>query len=383
MLKRFLSHPKSRRPTFGQSGHRDRAGQLGFTLIELLVSMIIAGIIVTGLLYLVVELLATDNRESARSNTQRDAQMALDFITEELREAVYVYDNIEKLTGTGDYSNRNASIPTDIGTPILAFWKPVDLDVSLLTPDCTNPTGDIRCDLLSRRHSYSLVVYYQSTANPNDIWEGESRIIRYELSEFDPDNQPTNQANRANLNYTDGYVNPTSSNLNPNNAAAGFTSFSSFVNWPYTSNPDVGNTAIDLRGNDPPAINQPLVDFIDAPGLQATRNDPNIAAPIFASNFANAANPEDFCPDTTTTITDENGNTTQERVYQLSTNDINASQSFFACVRRNDLSTSVNQDVYLYLRANANGRVRPDDNPNNDVLLPLTSQVLIRGIESK
>lgn len=64
----------------------------GFTLIELLVAIVIASLIIVVLLSLVVEILQIDHRQAARDETQQEMQRALNFISEELREAVYVYD---------------------------------------------------------------------------------------------------------------------------------------------------------------------------------------------------------------------------------------------------------------------------------------------------
>ena len=65
----------------------------GFTLLELLVAMLVSGIIVSGLLFLVVELLKIDRREAVLDQTQRDMQRAMDYVVDDIREAVYIYDD--------------------------------------------------------------------------------------------------------------------------------------------------------------------------------------------------------------------------------------------------------------------------------------------------
>ena len=65
----------------------------GFTLIEVLVSMVVAGFVISGLMFLVVDLLRTDQRELTLEQTQQDMKRALDYISDDLREAVFVYDN--------------------------------------------------------------------------------------------------------------------------------------------------------------------------------------------------------------------------------------------------------------------------------------------------
>ena len=65
----------------------------GYTVLELLVTVVISTIIVIALVDLVVDLLQSDRREYARAETQREMQMALDYMVNDLREAAYVYDN--------------------------------------------------------------------------------------------------------------------------------------------------------------------------------------------------------------------------------------------------------------------------------------------------
>ena len=62
----------------------------GFTLLELLISLFIASLIISGLLYLVVELTKADKRESNLDQVQRDISRAMEYIVNDLQEAVYV-----------------------------------------------------------------------------------------------------------------------------------------------------------------------------------------------------------------------------------------------------------------------------------------------------
>ena len=185
----------------------------GFTLIELLVAVLVATFAVSGLLTMVIRLLQTDQRESAQSETQQQIQMALDFIREDLREAVYVYDGKCLQTG-GSTSCPNLAnyIPasTTNSAPILAFWKlqPFPQQVQALCAS-TNPPLNTNC---SAGKSYSLVIYYlrqnQSTDAPQ--WQGPARITRYQLTQFD---------SNGNSNAASGYVDPTAQGT-------------SFQNWP-------------------------------------------------------------------------------------------------------------------------------------------------------
>src|SRR4028119_5587 len=65
----------------------------GMTLVELLVGSIMAFLIITPMLAFVVDMLNTDRREQVKSNTEQDIQAAVDFIAQDLSQAIYIYDN--------------------------------------------------------------------------------------------------------------------------------------------------------------------------------------------------------------------------------------------------------------------------------------------------
>src|SRR4028118_1116527 len=65
----------------------------GMTLIELLVGAVMAFLIITPMIGFVVDMLNTDRREQVKSNTEQDVQAALDFIAQDLSQAIYIYDN--------------------------------------------------------------------------------------------------------------------------------------------------------------------------------------------------------------------------------------------------------------------------------------------------
>ena len=143
----------------------------GFTLIELLVTVVVGSIIVAGLLYLVVELLQINRREEVLTQTQQDTQRALDYITTDLREAVYVYTKPEDVTNIVNQVN---DLPA--GTPVLAFWRlnPVDPSNTFWPVNCTtafqsDPVKQAECDTLKIRQSfYTLVIYLQQNNSATD-----------------------------------------------------------------------------------------------------------------------------------------------------------------------------------------------------------------------
>lgn len=201
----------------------------GFTLIELLVSVAIGWIVISGLIYFVVQLLRTDQQEFARTETEREMSIALDYITSDMREAVYVYEgeclgtNPGRATGTNNYCPGLSNfINFGAARPVLAFWK---LEALPYVENATGSSDDLPADcngfststtvtpnrttcqaLLLSRNSYTLVVYLLRTDNPNgETWEGPARLVRYELRQY---------SNLLALQQTPGYCDP-SQLINP------------------------------------------------------------------------------------------------------------------------------------------------------------------------
>lgn len=300
----------------------------GFTLAELLVVMLITGGIISGLMYLVVELLGADQRDSARNATQQDMQRSLDYISTELRDAVYVYSG-DCLYGGGTCSARTNGglinfLParfrdgTDI--PVVAFWKqsPFPSNVQTFCRGFAGTDDEPRISLTNVvpceiGHAYSLIVYSLSTANSGNpkTWSGQARINRYELRPYS--NQPSPTA-------TSGYVSP----INGEQKL--------FPTWPYD-----GGT--NLQGPPPGGTPVVLTDFVD----QNAGSTPT-------------------CP------TD----------YQMSPplNAPNRSDSFYACISATSQDYD-NQEVILYLRGNAFGR--PGVLNSTSFTPTLTTRVLNRG----
>lgn len=292
----------------------------GFTLLELLVATAIGGGIIAGLMFMVVQLTNTDLRESSRSETQREMQMALDYISTELREAVYVYDGAQLQTLSQylpDAARTNGS------TPVLAFWKH-QLFPAWAKEFCRSrtpaQTPGIACEAGS---SYSLVVYSLSTANNNNIWSpNNARITRYALTEF---------GSTPNV-FTQGYVNPS---LFRNN----------FATWPLDEN------GVDLR-------NQPM-----RSGRPAGNLGGDIATLVdYVATQQGNGNP---CP----------------ADYGISPS--GNPRSFYACVRRR-VNTGENQDVVLFVRGSVNGRpgytiAGFDESSQRDTLPALETRVFTRG----
>lgn len=355
----------------------------GFTLLELLVSLIIGSLIVIAMLTLVLDITNADRKDAARTEVQRDMQLAMNYITQDLREAVYVYDGrcmTEQGNVTTNYAGSCPGLvkylptgwnadPTKVNTasqftPLLAFWKPEELP-TVLQKACQDAATDTSGTETSTKlnaliakgvpcisgRSYSLIVYGLDTRNPSGIWKGRARLSRYRLSQYSESTDPTNPTNNS------GWVNPKE------------TQTSGFQQWPFISSDtgtiDNGQTV--LPTND----SEVLIDFVDN-GLPTSRtpapsppacSDPSV--PTFS--FPNV--------------------TSQ---FPAST----AIPGLYGCVRGATLGAGaneqvVNQEVQLTLIGNIDGRGGfPINNSvtNYDTsgrVFPLQTRVLTRGILNK
>jgi type II secretory pathway pseudopilin PulG len=186
---------------------RNRSGpaqtEKGMTLVELLVGAIMAFLIITPMLAFVVDMLNTDRREQVKSNTEQDLQAALDFIAQDLSQAIYIYDNNPTTTSTP--TTTATGIPALIAgkfipqnpneTPIIVFWKRELIKNSMpliagdQPDDCTpTPTGANTCN---DTYVLALVAYYQ-VSDANATWCQPSggpgdrcptRIVRYQIKD--------------------------------------------------------------------------------------------------------------------------------------------------------------------------------------------------------
>jgi type II secretory pathway pseudopilin PulG len=165
----------------------------GMTLVELLVGSIMAFLIITPMLAFVVDMLNTDRREQVKSNTEQDLQAAVDFISQDLSQAIYIYD------GKG-IEDIKPQLPTNDSTkiPILVFWKrqqiknsvPVNVALTPKPSSCKAAALPGQADECNDTYVLSLVAYYQITdTTPNSTWCQPSggtcptRIARYEIRE--------------------------------------------------------------------------------------------------------------------------------------------------------------------------------------------------------
>ncbi|MEM6252389.1 MAG: prepilin-type N-terminal cleavage/methylation domain-containing protein [Cyanobacteria bacterium P01_D01_bin.156] len=275
------------------------AANQGFTLIEILISLFIAGIVVSGLLFIVVELLRVDQREVVLDQVQSDMQRSIDYIADDLKEAIYVYSNPTDVTD--QLINLNNDITTNSGVPVLAFWRtdPIDAtDIASLPtgsePDGC-PTNDLTCAVLKRRRAtYTLVAYYQTAQY--GVWEGNT-LKRYELDHY---------KDLATYSVSGGFAEP----FNSSGAANDFAGWSAA-----STTEDDGTRSV-------------LVDYVA--DIKNTTNDgsePVLDCETFTGDPSHVLSPVDATENT----------------------------GFFACIRPTDATSGfrTNQDVFLFLRGDA------------------------------
>ncbi len=316
----------------------------GFTLIELLIAVVVGGIIVSTMLYLVVELLQINRREEVLTQTQQDMRRALDYIARDAGEAVYIYSTPSAGIDTTPNDANNVpdttlieqieNFPTD-AEPVLVFWRLDPLDpsnantIALFNKVCSTAFSgqDIsECNTLKARQGYyTLVIYAQQENDGDTLWGGKSRIVRYELPKY-------SSANLPNLLDNPGYAEPTGAN-------------NSFANWIRGSDPIIGSNLV------------VLTDYLDE---------------------EKGGSPE--CPPGV----DKDGNP----IYKPSPDN---KDNFYACVRLNTseededgLTIGSNQTLVVFLRGNATAEKAGFVTFSEAGRLPtLKSEVLIRGVLDK
>lgn len=158
---------------------------LGFTLIELLVGMVLAFLVMAPMLGFMVNMLESDNSEQAKANTEQEVQAALDYISRDLQQAIYIYGSAAIANG-GTLGIRDQIPPAQTTTgcednkcePILAFWR------RQLVQDAEKFNQDADKSNDVSPYVYSLVVYYHITGDQgaaNSVWSKAARIGRFEI----------------------------------------------------------------------------------------------------------------------------------------------------------------------------------------------------------
>lgn len=174
----------------------------GFTLMELLVAITISFIILGTLLTFLTNILNSERREQAKATTELEIQSAINYIADDLQEAVYIYD----ADGIAAIKNQLPE-PTATDIPVLVFWKRTffskDSQVVLANGTttrvgCLGKLSDTNeCDEKDY-FGYSLVSYYLRKDN-NSESSNAARIGRIEIKDGirDPQNSSNYLTNPA------------------------------------------------------------------------------------------------------------------------------------------------------------------------------------------
>lgn len=166
-----------------QQSHQSRKTS-GFTLTELLVGMLMASLVITPLFSFALNIMENDRKEQAKATTEQEIESALDYIAQDLEQAIYIYDadGLDNNSSASSSSGIKDQIPpvsvasgcrntTPTCVPVLVFWKrdhrPGVLPVS---------GSSVRDDTFV----YSLVAYYLIKGN-SSIWSNAARIGRFEI----------------------------------------------------------------------------------------------------------------------------------------------------------------------------------------------------------
>jgi type II secretory pathway pseudopilin PulG len=203
-LLRLLLKTQHQRNRFQQTQKEQ-----GMTLIELLIGMVMAFLIITPMLAFVVDMLNTDRREQVKANTEQDIQAAVDFIAQDLSQAIYIYDSVGiNALVTGRF------IPTaTTQTPILVFWKRQQLKNSLPITAGDKPKDCVEGKLqdagaCNDTYVLSLVAYYQ-VKDTTSTWcqpsgtDCPARIVRYRIQDGLRDPTKSTEPNPSQRYFTD------------------------------------------------------------------------------------------------------------------------------------------------------------------------------------
>ncbi|MBO1052299.1 MAG: prepilin-type N-terminal cleavage/methylation domain-containing protein [Dolichospermum sp. DET73] len=214
----------------------------GFTLVELLVALAMSSVMITALLQFMISVINTDSNEQIKINSEQEIQIALDHISRDLQEAIYIYDaaGINAIKPQLRYPN------DDTKAPILVFWKRNFVSQVIPTTSGKDDT-----------FVYSLVAYYL-IKDTNTNWSKSARIAKWEVK----DGVEVSTGGVPCSGYTKKYVNADNCpdpGFNPFNIAQSNTVEDAMINWQKSGDYSSGNTAdvlidyVDQTTDSPPA----------------------------------------------------------------------------------------------------------------------------------
>ncbi|OWY64816.1 hypothetical protein B7486_45365 [cyanobacterium TDX16] len=255
LSKLFLKY----RPQRSQAAQKSR----GFTLIELLIAMVMSSIILGALLTFINTLLNSERQEQAKATTEQEIQAALDYIAQDLQQAVYIYD-ADGLNNT--YTNATDTTPgiqdqippvadradgcgssTPTCVPVLVFWKREYKQGVMPVTGITDKDDTF---------VYSLVAYFLTKGDSSNIWSNNARIRRFQIQ-----GGVVNPTTPTNTNGSPNYITgetPSNGFMPFNLTVPGSTLQEKMNRWQKaTTSKNIGN-AVDYN-----AEARVLIDFVD------------------------------------------------------------------------------------------------------------------------
>jgi hypothetical protein len=126
-------------------------------------------LVITPLLGFMINVLDTDRREQAKVNSEQEVQAALNYIAQDLQQAIYIYD----AKGVELIKDTELRYPKDADKePVLVFWK----------REYTDQAIGVKAGGKNDSFVYSLVAYYLIKNGTNDkIWSDQYRIARFQI----------------------------------------------------------------------------------------------------------------------------------------------------------------------------------------------------------
>jgi len=301
----------------------------GFTLIELLISLAMSSVMITVLLQFMITIINADSNEQIQINSEQEIQIALDYISRDLQEAIYIYDaaGINAIKSQLRYPNDNTK------TPILVFWKRNFVSQVI-------PTTSGKADAFV----YSLVAYYL-IKDTNTNWSQSARIARWQVKDgVEVSTGGVTCSGYTNKKYADKCPDP---GFKPFNIVKHNTVEDGMNSWQKSGDYSSGNTA------------DVLIDYVD----QTTDSPPPATCP------ANTTTP----PITWSTIT-------QSTITQSTITSNNAMTGFYVCVDK------ANTTAKVFIRGNALARRESDPNrikyTNNQKIYFPNASVMVQGARS-
>ena len=153
----------------------------GFTLIELLVSMVLAALVITPLIGFMINIIDTDRKEQAKATSEQELQVSLDYIAQDLQQAVYIYDG----EGVAAIQEQLPHYNDATKVPVLVFWKRQVIKDAIRYDGQLCTTNDVTSENCDDSFVYSLIAYYLIKDNGNNdaTWSGAAQIGRFQIKD--------------------------------------------------------------------------------------------------------------------------------------------------------------------------------------------------------